>query len=164
MIQYISEQDINYLFSKDEFDDSIIINHLLDFVSILDYSDSLKTKIKTEAISSYLDSLSFASALQNGKRLLKLAGYFTEADVREILSGIFTRQGTPNQIVRSGEMETVILDLFDKTVNIEDLEDDWRTFVNQLIESDAEKYSEVKERFIEIYGEQEVEEPTPTED
>jgi len=162
-IQYISEQDINYLFSKDQFDDSVIINHLLDFVSILDYSDTLKSRIKEDAINSYLDSSSFATALTNGKRLLKLANYFNEIDVRRILTEIFTRQGTPNQIVGSGEMENVFLELFDKTVNIEGLESDWRTFVNQLIESDAEKYKEVKERLIEIYGEEETEEVTPPE-
>lgn len=153
-IQYISEQDINYLFSKDQFDDSAIINHLLDFISILDYSDTLKSRIKENAINSYLDSSSFANALTNGKRLLKLANFFNEADVRKILTKIFTRQGTPNQIVGSGEMETVFLELFDKTVNIEGLEADWRGFVNQLVESDAEKYREVKERLIEIYGEE----------
>jgi len=162
-IQYISEQDINYLFSKDQFDDSIIINHLLDFVSILDYSETLKSRIKDDAINSFLDSSSFANALTNGKRLLKLANYFNETDVRRILIDIFTREGTPNQIIGSGEMEVVFLELFDKTVNIEGLEWDWRTFVNQLIESNAEKYNEVKEKLLEIYGEEETEEETTIE-
>lgn len=156
-IQYISEQDVHYLFSKDQFDDSVIINHLLDFISILDYSDALKSRIKEDTINTYLDSSGFECALTNGKRLLKLANYFNEADVKRILTEVFTRQGTPNQIVGSGEMETVFLELFDKTVNIEGLVTDWRVFVARLIESDAEKYREVNERLLDIYGQEEAE-------
>lgn len=153
-IQYISEKDINYLFSKDQFDDSIIINHLLDFVSISDYSDALKSKIKDDAIDNYLNSSSFTNALINGKKLIKLTDCFNETDIRKILLGIQNRQETPNQIIGSYEMEIVILNLFENTVNIEGLGHEWGAIIKKLIEHNEQKYRKVKERFLEVYGEE----------
>jgi len=163
-IQYFSEQDINYLLLQESVDNSKIINHLLDYFEILNYSDSLKARIKDEAINCYLDSTNFILALINGKRLMKLANDFTDEDVRVILEGIFERQGANNQITESGEMESVILDLFDKTINLEGIQDDWKIFIDKLIEVNQDKYDEIKEKFVEIYGEEDVEEHNPLED
>ena len=83
--------------------------------------------------------------------MVKLADYFVEDEVHDVLEGIFERQGSPNQITLSGEMEDVLEDLFDKTLNLEGLNSDWKEFINKLIEVDNEKYKRLQEKYIEIY-------------
>ena len=156
-IQYFSEKDINYLLSEKPYDDSKIVKYLLDHIKILNYSDNLKNRLKSEVIETFLDSNSFDIALENGKRLIKLANYFDEEDLRKILVGIFERQRTYNQITNSGGMETVFEDLFDKTINIYGFEEDWKIFTDRLLEVDENRYKGIKEKFLEIYGEQTIE-------
>ncbi len=151
-VQYFSEEDINYLLSQESYEDSKIINHILDFIDILNYPDTLKDKLKQEAMNSFLDSPSFASALENGKRLIKLISFYDEQEIREMLIGIFDRQGSPNQIVQSGEMEEVFETLFDETTNLEGLRDDWTNFIDKIIEMDEQRYGFLREKFLEIYG------------
>ncbi len=155
-IQYFSEEDINYLLSQESYEDSKIINHILEFMDILNYSENLKIQLKQDAINSFLDSHSFAIALENGKRLIKLAIYFDKVELKEILEGVFERQGSLNQITLSGEMEDVFEGLFDNTINIEGLKEDWKIFIDKLIKTDEERYNKIKVKFLEIFGEEEV--------
>lgn len=151
-VQCFSEEDINYLLSQDSYEDSKIINYILDFIDISNYPDTLKDKLKQEAIKSFLDSPSFASALENGEGLIKLISFCEEQEIREILIGIFERQGTPNQIVQAGKMEYVIETLFDETTNLEGLREDWKKFIDRIIEMDEQRYGFLKEKFLETYG------------
>ena len=154
-VQYFSEEDINYLLSQESYEDSRIINHILDFMNISDYPENLKDKLKHGVISTFLDSHSFAIALENGKRLVKLAAYYDAEELKEILTGVFEKQRIPNQITQSGEMENVFEELFDNTINLEGLKEDWKIFIDKLIESDEERYDKLKVKFLEIFGEEE---------
>ena len=152
-VRYFSDEDIKYLLSQSAYENSKIIQHLLDFIEISNCSENLKNWLKNKAINAFLDSHSFSTAFENGKRIVNLAPCYNKKDVKTILSGVFERQkSSVNQIIFSGNIEYVFGCLFDKTINLEGLEEDWRRFLEEVSQYGDEYYSRLKERFPKKYN------------
>ena len=136
----LSEKDIYYLLnesgvleSKPQISKSKVIEAILEKRYHKNLSEGLKEQIKESAIESLSNSYSFDSAETNGKLLLKISDEFNKFDIEKVIQILIGELGYANsQIFGAGNMEEVIIKLFEDTINIPESDKFWNLFFEAL--------------------------------
>lgn len=126
-IKYLSENDFIFLYASKVIEENILFDFYLDNYERLFVNFGFI--VKERLIYLFVTSSSFATAYENGKKLLRISSFAIE-DLSNIFIGVFRFQeeNKINQVLKANDIDEIFEELFSKTRHLPGAIDLWKKF------------------------------------